>query len=50
MSSKITAEKLIEDRRGIDALLKEIEKLKFEGPDVCHVFYVCRPVLGVVDI
>jgi hypothetical protein len=40
MSNKITAEKLIEDRRGIDALLKEVEKLTLEGPDVCLVFYV----------
>jgi hypothetical protein len=35
MSNKITTEKLIEDRRGIDALLKEVESLQLEGDDVC---------------
>jgi hypothetical protein len=34
MSGKITAEKLIEDRRGIDSLLKEIENLDISGSDV----------------
>lgn len=34
MASKITAEKLIEDRRGIDALLKNVEQLKLDEPDV----------------
>jgi hypothetical protein len=35
MSGKITAEKLLEDRRGIDALLKEVEHLKLDEADVC---------------
>jgi hypothetical protein len=34
MSNKITAEKLLEDRRGIDSLLKEIETLKIDDSDV----------------
>jgi hypothetical protein len=34
MSNKITAEKLIEDRRGIDALLKEAERLNVDDYDV----------------
>ena len=34
MSNKITAEKLIEDRRGIDALLKGFETVDLTGGDV----------------
>lgn len=42
MSSKITAEKLIEDRRGIDALLKEVEKLNLDEADVSAIpFMYC---------
>lgn len=42
MSNKITAEKLIEDRRGIDALLKEAEGLSLEGDDVCFTVFIVR--------
>ena len=39
MSNKITTEKLIEDRRGIEALMKDCDGIPLEESDVCLTFY-----------